>query len=83
VPQDVSIVGFDDIDEAALATPPLTTFSQPPRLVGTVIAETLLERLNGRPAPARRSVEGTLVIRASTAPPRPSTDAASRTAKGR
>ena len=83
VPQDVSIVGFDDIDEAALATPPLTTFSQPPRLVGTVIAETLLERLTGRQVPARRSVEGTLVIRASTAPPRPAATAASLTTKGR
>ncbi len=70
VPRDVSVVGFDDIDEAALATPPLTTFSQPPRLVGTVIAETLLERFNGRTEPLRRSVEGKLVIRESTAPPR-------------
>ena len=69
VPQDVSVVGFDDIDEAAQATPPLTTFSQPPRQVGTVIAETLLERLNGRTEPSRRSVQGTFVIRASTAPP--------------
>jgi LacI family transcriptional regulator len=67
VPHDLSVVGFDDIDEAALSTPPLTTFSQPPRLVGQVIAETLLERLNGRSKPTRRSVEGTLVIRASTA----------------
>jgi LacI family transcriptional regulator len=71
VPRDVSIVGFDDIDEAALATPPLTTFSQPPRLVGTVTAATLLERLQGRKEPVRRSVEGTLIIRASTAPPAP------------
>jgi LacI family transcriptional regulator len=70
VPEGVSVVGFDDIDEAALATPPLTSFSQPPRLVGKVIAETLLERLNGRSEPARRSVEGVLVIRESTAAPR-------------
>jgi LacI family transcriptional regulator len=71
VPQAVSVVGFDDIDEAALATPPLTTFSQPPRLVGKVIAQTLLERFDGRTEPTRRSVEGKLVIRASTEPPRP------------
>ena len=45
--------------------------------------ETLLERLNGRQVPARRSVEGTLVIRASTAPPRPAATAASLTTKGR
>jgi LacI family transcriptional regulator len=76
VPRDLSIVGFDDIDEAALASPPLTTFSQPPRLVGTVVAETLLERLQGRAQPSLRSVQGTLVIRQSTAPPRDSAAAA-------
>lgn len=70
VPQDISIVGFDDIDEAALASPPLTTISQPPRLVGSVIAETLIERLKGRVEPSRRSVNGSLIIRQSTAPPR-------------
>jgi LacI family transcriptional regulator len=67
VPGDISIVGFDDIDEAALATPPLTTVSQPPRLVGTVIAETLIERLQGRTEPSRRAIQGSLVVRQSTA----------------
>jgi LacI family transcriptional regulator len=70
VPGDISIVGFDDIDEAALASPPLTTVSQPPRLVGTVIAETLIERLHGRTEPSRRAIQGSLVIRQSTAAPR-------------
>ena len=70
LPGDISIVGFDDIDEAALSTPPLTTVSQPPRLVGTVIAETLIERLNGRTEPSRRAIQGSLVIRQSTAAPR-------------
>ncbi|HUS17777.1 MAG TPA: LacI family DNA-binding transcriptional regulator [Chloroflexia bacterium] len=70
VPADLSIVGFDDIDEAALASPPLTTISQRPQLVGTVIAETLIERLHGRTEPARRAVHGTLVVRESAAAPR-------------
>ena len=70
VPDDVSVVGFDDIDEAASASPALTTISQPPRLVGTITAETLVERLGGRLEAARRSIPGTLVIRKSTAPPR-------------
>lgn len=70
VPADVSIVGFDDIDEAASTSPPLTTVSQPPRLVGRVTAETLIERLDGRTEAARRSIPGALVIRQSTAPPR-------------
>jgi LacI family transcriptional regulator len=72
VPADLSIVGFDDIDEAATSSPPLTTISQPPRLVGTVTAETLIERLTGRAEPTRRSIPGALVVRQSTAPPRPS-----------
>jgi LacI family transcriptional regulator len=70
IPTDLSIVGFDDIDEAATSSPPLTTISQPPRLVGTVTAETLIERLAGRAKPTRRSIPGSLVIRQSTAPPR-------------
>jgi LacI family transcriptional regulator len=70
VPRDLSIVGFDDIDEAALAIPPLTTISRPPRRVGTVIAETLLQRLNGRQEPVRLSIQGTLAIRQSASAPR-------------
>jgi LacI family transcriptional regulator len=71
VPTDISIVGFDDIDEAASTSPPLTTVSQPPRLVGRITAETLIERLTGRTETAHRRIPGSLVIRQSTAPPRP------------
>ena len=70
VPRDISIVGFDDIDEAAHASPPLTTIRQPPDSVGMVIAETLIERLKGRDQPARIYIEGSLIVRESTAPPR-------------
>jgi len=69
VPQDLSIVGFDDIDEAALASPPLTTIRLSPRHVGNVAAETLLERLKGRQEPKRILIEGALIIRQSTAEP--------------
>jgi LacI family repressor for deo operon, udp, cdd, tsx, nupC, and nupG len=69
IPQDLSIVGFDDIDEAALASPPLTTIRLSPRLVGKVAAETLLERLRGRQEPKRILIEGELIIRQSTAEP--------------
>jgi LacI family transcriptional regulator len=68
VPGEVSIVGFDDIDEAALAVPPLTTVSQPPRRVGTISAETLVERLQGRQEPIHRSIQATLAIRQSAGP---------------
>lgn len=70
VPQDLSIVGFDDIDEASLASPPLTTIRQPPDHVGTITAETLIERLKGREKPATVHIEGSLIVRESTAPPR-------------
>jgi LacI family transcriptional regulator len=69
VPQDLSIVGFDDIDEAALASPPLTTIHLSPRAVGKVAAETLLERLQGRQEPKLTLIEGSLTIRESTAEP--------------
>jgi LacI family transcriptional regulator len=69
VPQDLSIVGFDDIDEAALASPPLTTIRLSPRYVGKVAAETLLERLKGRQEPTQALIEGSLMIRQSTAEP--------------
>jgi LacI family transcriptional regulator len=67
VPQDISVVGFDDIDEAARATPPLTTIRQPPQRLGAVAAETLIERLNGREEPKRVLLEFSLVTRESTA----------------
>jgi LacI family transcriptional regulator len=67
IPQELSIVGFDDIDESALASPPLTTIHLSPRHIGTVAAETLIGRLGGRQDPIRVLIEGSLIIRESTA----------------
>lgn len=69
IPQDLSIIGFDDIDEAALASPPLTTVRLSPRHIGKMAAETLIARMKSRQEPTRVLVEGTLVIRQSTAAP--------------
>ena len=55
VPEDVSIVGFDDIPFAALANPPLTTVGQPIRELGEQAADLLLQRHRKRRAPASRS----------------------------
>jgi len=69
VPDDLSIVGFDDIDEAVQASPPLTTVRQSPRGVGQVIAETLVERLLGRTQSVSIGLPGELIIRQSSGPP--------------
>ncbi len=72
VPEDVSVVGFDDIPEAAYLTPPLTTVRQDFDEVGRRGLAALLELLEAdRPGPAAHPrVEPTLVVRASSAPPR-------------
>jgi LacI family transcriptional regulator len=67
VPQSISIVGFDDIDEAALASPPLTTIRLPPHEIGVVAAEKLIERLKGREESSYAFIKGELIIRESTA----------------
>lgn len=74
IPHDLSVVGFDDIDEAERSSPPLTTIRQPPRRLGTVAAETLIERLAGRSEPQCVQLDFSLIVRESTAPvpcPRP------------
>jgi LacI family transcriptional regulator len=72
VPEDVSVVGFDDIQTAAYHTPGLTTVRQPLRAMGELAAETLLKRIaagaNGRSYPRAISVDPALIVRESTAP---------------
>jgi LacI family transcriptional regulator len=72
VPRDVSVVGFDDIPEAARVNPALTTVRQPLRDMGRVAVDQLLGRLDepGQP-PARVVLDTELIIRGSTAPPPP------------
>ncbi|MEH3077523.1 MAG: LacI family DNA-binding transcriptional regulator [Quadrisphaera sp.] len=69
VPEDVSVVGFDDVPEAAYLVPPLTTVRQDFDALGRRCLEVLLAGLRGEPARPRRVVPE-LVVRASTAPPR-------------
>jgi LacI family transcriptional regulator len=71
VPEDVSVVGFDDIQSAAYQNPGLTTVRQPLREMGVIAAETLLRRINApskSPYPKTITVEPELVVRSSTAP---------------
>jgi DNA-binding LacI/PurR family transcriptional regulator len=72
VPDDVSVIGFDDIQGAAYLTPRLTTVRQPLRRMGEIAADQLLTRIvNGKKSAAQQiSVEPELVIRESTCKPR-------------
>jgi DNA-binding LacI/PurR family transcriptional regulator len=70
VPEDVSVVGFDDIQSAAFQNPALTTVRQPLREMGVIAAETLLQRINAptkSPYPKSITVEPELIVRVSTA----------------
>jgi len=69
IPQDVSIVGFDDIRFARYTDPPLTTVAQPKEELGKQAMTALLEILDNPRVPPRKRVLATeLVVRGSTAP---------------
>jgi DNA-binding LacI/PurR family transcriptional regulator len=68
IPQDVSVMGFDDIPGAAFYTPSLTTVQQPLNRMGEVAAQVLLERIEGnKEYPSEIAIEPELVVRESTA----------------
>jgi DNA-binding LacI/PurR family transcriptional regulator len=68
VPQDVSVMGFDDIPGAAFHTPSLTTVRQPLERMGEVAAQTLLDRIEGKKElPLDIAIEPELVVRESSA----------------
>ncbi|MEV1006021.1 LacI family DNA-binding transcriptional regulator [Streptomyces sp. NPDC049881] len=70
VPQDVSVVGFDDLPEMRWSAPPLTTVRQPLAEMGKVAARTVLRQARGEELDSPRLELATeLVVRASTAPP--------------
>jgi LacI family repressor for deo operon, udp, cdd, tsx, nupC, and nupG len=70
VPQDLSLIGFDDIHLASYLSPPLTTVGQPKERIAGLAVETALSLAEGKEPPTDRLLPGTLVIRGSTAPPR-------------
>lgn len=73
VPDDLSIVGFDDVELASIAAPPLTTVSQPLQEMGRLAVTVLYRQLDGQPLDATRVELSTrLVVRQSSGPPRSS-----------
>jgi DNA-binding LacI/PurR family transcriptional regulator len=70
VPDDISIVGFDDQNMAEFYNPPLTTVHIPRHELGRRAALELIEQLEGRDAAHDVVLPTRLIIRESTAPPR-------------
>jgi DNA-binding LacI/PurR family transcriptional regulator len=69
VPEDISVVGFDDLFFAPYTQPPLTTVRQPKEHMGRLATEIVLKLLDGTSCEYNVEVQGELVIRESTAPP--------------
>jgi LacI family transcriptional regulator len=69
VPEDVSIIGFDDIEFASIANPPLTTIRQPLHKMGASAAELLLRKLANDESVENLRVRPELILRSSTCPP--------------
>lgn len=76
VPEDVSVIGFDDVQSAAFQNPGLTTVRQPLHQMGVLAAQTILDQIQTPPDSSRaprhtnRTVEPELMVRGSTAPAR-------------
>ena len=70
VPQDLSIIGFDDLDFAAELRPSLTTVRIPAEKIGTSTAEYLLAKIQNTPVSRTVEVPANLIVRDSTGPPR-------------
>ncbi|HEX7556723.1 MAG TPA: LacI family DNA-binding transcriptional regulator, partial [Leptolinea sp.] len=71
IPEDISIVGFDDIPQSSIIHPALTTVRQPLRNMGSVATQMLLDMLKNPAIPTKRIELPTgLVVRDSCQPPR-------------
>jgi DNA-binding LacI/PurR family transcriptional regulator len=68
VPQDLSIIGFDDIAPAAYTIPSLTTLAQPMYRIGQLAVKKLSELLEGKPGGGSILLECPLILRESTGP---------------
>ena len=64
IPEDVSIVGYDNIGQAQLSTPPLTTINQNITQGGAMMVDLLLAKIAGKPAPSKFT-DTELIVRKS------------------
>jgi len=70
IPEDVSVVGFDDSLNAEVAFPQLTSVKQPLEEIGATALRDLVSLIEGQPVPSRASFKTELVIRKSTSRPK-------------
>jgi DNA-binding LacI/PurR family transcriptional regulator len=71
IPQDMAIIGFDDMPWAASLQPPLTVIAQPTFEMGVTAARLLLDRIANLDLPTRNVILDTrLIVRASSCPKR-------------
>lgn len=66
IPEEVSIIGFDNIALSSLIHPALTTISQPIRQIGQKAAEIIIAKLEGKAIEDKIVFEGNLIIRETT-----------------
>lgn len=69
IPEQISVIGYDDTAESAWYQPPLTTVRQDLQALGEASVETLLAQMQDE-APPQRPLEPSLVLRETTAAPR-------------
>lgn len=70
IPEEMSIIGFDDSPGAAVSSPPLTTICQPIQAIGECAAQLLLARIEGTVEAGRKELlPAEIIIRSSTGPP--------------
>jgi len=65
VPEDVAIIGFDDIKRGVTALVPLTTIHQPSNVIGELAADILLKKITGEPYENRIILQPSLIVRDS------------------
>ncbi len=71
VPEDFSVVGFDDLASSRYLSPPLTTISQPMREIGVGAVKLLLAIIGAVAVPHQQTLDFRLMLRGSTAAPPP------------
>jgi LacI family transcriptional regulator len=69
IPEEISVVGFDNLELSKHSSPALTTVNVPTEQMGNAAATYLLDRLDGKEVSPQNSVEVQLILRHTTAPP--------------